>query len=72
MINIGGVSVRAFVVACRWARLQGYPNLLKDWTQEHSDKIQKVAEEYDRRHDDKESNTLLLKKAVEITEEFHD
>lgn len=56
MINIGGFSIPAFVVAVRWARLRGYPELLDDWTEEQSEQLEKVAKEYDRRQDKKYGN----------------
>jgi hypothetical protein len=51
MLQIRNVSVKALSVAMRWARIYGrFPNKVADLTQEHSDKLQNVAEEYDRRH----------------------
>ena len=49
MINIGGVSIRGFLVATRWARLNGFPKLIADLTLEDNRKLQAVAEEYDFR-----------------------
>jgi hypothetical protein len=50
MLHIKNVSVRALAVAMRWARIYGrFPNKVADLTQEHSDTLQQVAEEYDRR-----------------------
>lgn len=50
MLHIKNVSVRALAVAMRWARIHGkFPNKVADLTKEHSDKLQTVAEEYDRR-----------------------
>lgn len=50
MLSISNVSVRALAVAMRWARIHGkFPNRVADLTKEHSDKLQNVAEEYDRR-----------------------
>lgn len=49
MLNVGGFSLRAFVVGVRWARLKGWPEKVADWTQEHNDIMQCVCEEYDRR-----------------------
>ena len=51
MLSIKNVSVRALAVAMRWARIYGgFPNKVADLTKEHSDKLQNVAEEYDRRN----------------------
>lgn len=50
MLAIKNVSLRALCVAMRWGRIYGkFPNAVADLTKEHSDKIQNVAEEYDRR-----------------------
>jgi hypothetical protein len=50
MISIKHVSVKAFIVALRWASIKGYPHLLIEWTEEQSQTVQNVALEYDRRH----------------------
>jgi len=49
MLKIKNVTTRAFLVALRWAKFKHYPNLVSDWTQEQSDKVQAVADECDRR-----------------------
>ena len=50
MLHIKNVSVRALTVAMRWARIHGkFPNAVADLTKEHSDTLQRIAEEYDRR-----------------------
>ena len=56
MINVGGFSLRAFVVTLRWASLNGFPSDVSEWTQKESDTIQAVAEEYDRRQEEKNAN----------------
>lgn len=62
MLAIKNVSIRALAVAIRWARIYGrFPNKIADLTQEHSDKLQFVAEEYDRRNSRRASLICELK-----------
>ena len=62
MLHIKNVSVRALTVAMRWARIYGrFPNKVADLTQEHSDTLQHVAEEYDRRDSRRASLICELK-----------
>ena len=42
--------MQAFITAIRWARLNGYPDKVADITEEQNEKLQAVANEYDRRH----------------------
>lgn len=58
MIFVKNVSLRSFCVAIRWARRKGFPNNLCEWSQEQSDTVQRVCEEYDRRWDTRASVTI--------------
>jgi hypothetical protein len=49
VLEVKEVSLHAFRVALRWAMQKGYPNNIKQWTQEQSDTIQAVANEANRR-----------------------
>jgi hypothetical protein len=50
MLSITNCSVQGFVVAVRWARMNNFPEKVKDLTECQSKKIQLVADEYDKRH----------------------
>jgi hypothetical protein len=49
-LSIKNVSLHSFCVALRWAIIKKFPNNLKEWTPEQSEKIQAICEELDRRH----------------------
>jgi hypothetical protein len=62
MLHIKNVSVRALAVALRWAQIYGrFPKDVIDCTKAHSDTLQSVAEEYDRRHSRRASLVCELK-----------
>jgi hypothetical protein len=56
MLHIKNVSLHSLSVALRWVsifgtRRYGFPNNIKDMTQEQSDFVQKLCEEIDGRYD---------------------
>ena len=60
MLDIKNVSLFAFSRALRYARMYDFPHDIADWTKEYSDRLQVVAEEFDRRDEkryEKENKT---------------
>ena len=56
MVNLNNISLQAFRIAIRWARMKKFPFLLSEWTPEHSEQVQAVAEELDRRFEKRACN----------------
>lgn len=57
MLSIKGCSLRGFVVAVRWARINNFPRNVADLTEVHNKRIQIIADEYDRRHAKNETHS---------------
>lgn len=60
MLEIKNVSIGAFAVALRWARVKHWPKQIKDWTPLHSQRLQDIATEVDRRRDKREARRCGL------------
>ena len=50
---IKNVSLKSLTIGLRWAKMKGYPNNIKDWTNEQNSILQSVCKVWDNRQKNK-------------------
>ena len=66
MLNISNVSLYSFRVALRWASRQGWPQEIKDWTEEQSSMLQSICEEVDARNEARRDDRYICTDFFEV------